>query len=66
MNWFDRWMFERIVWKQVKQGYDHDERIIEMYDTIRYACHDEFIEDSCITLNRNLTEWFNISKEKEI
>ena len=66
MNWFDRWMFERIVWKQVKQGYDHDERIIEMYDTIRYACHDEFTEDNCITLNSNLTEWFNISKEKEI
>jgi hypothetical protein len=66
MNWFDRWMFKRIIWKQVRQGYDHDVRIIELYDEIRCACHREFTEDNVMTLNSNLTDWFNASKEKDI
>lgn len=64
MSPFERWFMKRIIRKEVRQGYDHQERITEMYRMIRVACEDEFYEDNLITQNAYLREWHEASLRK--
>ena len=61
MTKLEEWFFKRIVKREVRQGFHHDARIIDLYRTIRDACETEFSEDNAVTLNSNLTEWFEAS-----
>jgi hypothetical protein len=58
MNKFERWFFNRILAKQVRQGYSHDLRIMELYSMIRRACDAEFTEDNVMTRDAHLRELF--------
>jgi hypothetical protein len=64
MNRFERWFMKRIIRREVRQGYDHQERITEMYRMIRVACENEFTEDNLITQNVYLREWHENSLRK--
>lgn len=66
MNKFERWIFRWLVRKHIWAGYGHQERIIWMYDQIRWETYDAFSEDSIRTTDSNLTELFNLSKQKDI
>lgn len=63
MNIFERWFLRRIIKRECRQGW-HDARIIDLYKEIRVACEKEFTEDNVVTLNSNLTEWFEASLRK--
>lgn len=58
MNSFEKWFLKRIFKKQVRQGFDHDKRIAELYAMIREASRNEFTEDNEITADDYLREWF--------
>ena len=58
MNIFERWFLKKVFRKQVVQGYDHDKKIMELYTMIREAVENEFTEDSKLTRDDYLTEWF--------
>lgn len=64
MTVFERWFLRRIIKKQVRQDYDHNEKITDIYREIRIACENEFYEDNLVTMNTNLTEWFEASLRK--
>jgi hypothetical protein len=64
MTVFERWFLRRIIKKQVRQDYDHNEKITDLYREIRIACENEFYEDNLVTMNTNLTEWFEASLRK--
>ena len=66
MNKFERWIMNRIIRKEVIQGFDHDERIINMYRMIRIACENEFTEDNVYTRNAYLRECHEASLEELI
>lgn len=61
MNKFEEWFLKRIIKREVRQDYDHANRITNLYKMIRVSCEEEFYEDNLITLNSNLTEWFEKS-----
>lgn len=64
MNKFEEWMMKRIIKREVRQDYDHDTKITNLYTMIREACENEFNEDNVPTLNYSLTEWFGNSLRK--
>lgn len=64
MSKFERWFLNRVFRKQVRQGFDHDKNITELYTMIREAAEQEFYEDNIPTLNHSLTEWFQNSLRK--
>lgn len=64
MNKFERWFLNRVFRTQVRQGFDHQERITELYRMIRVAAEQEFYEDNLVTQNSYLTEWFEKSLRK--
>lgn len=41
MTRLEEWFFKRIVKREVRQGFRHDARIIDLYRTIRDACESE-------------------------
>jgi hypothetical protein len=53
-----RWLFRRYVAAQVRQGYDHPQRITALYQEIAQAAEREFYEDNVMTLSTQLREWF--------
>lgn len=55
---------QRIIRREVQQGFDHADRITEMYRMIRVACEKEFYEDNLITQNSYLREWHENSLRK--
>lgn len=55
MNWFEKWMLNRIIAKQVIQG-DHLFNITNLYRTIYIAATQEFNEDNKTTLDLFLTD----------
>jgi len=61
MTKFERWFLNRVIRKQVRQGFDHQQNIVELYEMIRVAAENEFTEDNVATMNSNLTEWFEKS-----
>ena len=63
MTKFETWFLKRIIARAVRQG-DHKNRIVEIFKMIRAACEYEFYEDNTVTLNSNLTEWFEESLRK--
>ena len=65
MSPLDKWMFRRICRKQVRQGYDHPQRITEMYRMIYDAARDEFREDNDATAREYLTEWFEAALSQQ-
>lgn len=65
MNILERWFIQRIIQREVRQGYDHPQRITEMYRMIRKASEREFYEDNSVTLKHFLTERFNYSFEEK-
>lgn len=64
MTKFEQWFMTRTINKQVRQGYDHDQRITDLYRMIRVAVEQEFYEDNLVTQNSYLTEWFENSLRK--
>jgi len=64
MNIFERWFLRRIIRRECRQGYDHQEKITNLYREIRVACEQEFYEDNLTTQNSYLTEWFEKSLRK--
>ena len=64
MNKFEEWMMKRIIRREVRQGFDHPQKIIGLYKMIRVACENEFYEDNTVTMNSYLTEWFEKSLRK--
>jgi hypothetical protein len=61
MNKFEQWFMKRIIKREVRQDFDHDKKITDLYKLIRVACENEFYEDNTVTMNSNLTEWFEKS-----
>ena len=61
MNRFERWFLRRIIKREVRQSYDHNIRITDLYKEIRIACENEFTEDNVATMNHALREWFELS-----
>lgn len=61
MNKFEEWFVRRIIQREVRQNYDHPQKITNLYKMIRVACEDEFYEDNTATMNSNLQEWFDNS-----
>lgn len=66
MNKFERWFLSHIIRKQVRQGYDHPQRITEMYTMIRVAAEQEFTEDNMATINSCLSDWFMASLRRAL
>jgi hypothetical protein len=64
MNRFERWFMNRIIRREVRQGFDHHGQITELYRMIRMACENEFYEDNLVTQNSYLREWFENSLRK--
>ncbi len=64
MNVFERWFLKRVIARECIQGFDHPERITNLYKEIRIACENEFTEDNVPTLNHSLREWFENSLRK--
>jgi hypothetical protein len=64
MTKFERWFLTRVFRKQVRQGFDHPQRITELYTMIRVAAEQEFYEDNVTSQNSYLTEWFEKSLRK--
>lgn len=61
MNRFEEWFMNRIIQREVRQGFDHQRKITDLYKMIRVACEREFYEDNTVTMNSNLREWFEKS-----
>ena len=64
MNKFEEWFLRRVIRKEVRQGYDHAQKITNLYTMIRIAAEQEFTEDNMVTMNSYLTEWFEKSLRK--
>lgn len=64
MNKFEEWFLRRVIRKEVTQGYDHAQKITNLYTMIRVAAEQEFTEDNVVTMNSYLTEWFEKSLRK--
>ena len=64
MNKFEEWFLRRVIRKEVAQGYDHAQKIINLYTMIRVGVEQEFTEDNVVTMNSYLTEWFEKSLRK--
>lgn len=64
MNWFELWFLRRIIRRECRQGFDHREKIVNLYREIRVACEREFYEDNLATMNSYLTEWHEKSLRK--
>jgi len=64
MNKFEEWFLKRIIKREVRQGYDHAQKITNLYTMIRVAAEQEFTEDNVVTMNSYLTEWFEKSLRK--
>lgn len=64
MTKFEQWFLRRVIRKEVRQDYDHPQRITQLYTMIREASEQEFTEDNVPTLNHSLTEWFEASLRK--
>lgn len=60
MNFIEVWFFQRIIRKEVRQGF-HKQRIIKMYKTIANATKEEFTEDNKASLSSFLRECFDES-----
>ena len=61
MNKFEEWFLKRVYKREVRQGYDHPERIKNLYNMINDACRDEFYEDNLPTIRCALGDWFQDS-----
>lgn len=64
MTKFEEWFLRRVIRKEVRQGYDHAQKITNLYTMIRVAAEQEFAEDNVVTMNSYLTEWFEKSLRK--
>ena len=64
MTKFEEWFLRRVIRKEVRQGYDHAQKITNLYTMIRIAAEQEFTEDNMVTMNSYLTEWFEKSLRK--
>lgn len=58
MNQCEKFVMRRILKKEVRQGFDHNKRIEELYAMIREAAEAEFKEDNAATLNEFLFKCF--------
>lgn len=64
MTRFEQWYIKRILKREVRQGFDHQRNITNLYTLIREAAENEFYEDNIPTLNSALREWFEDSLRK--
>jgi hypothetical protein len=58
MTRFQKWMLKQIFRQEVRQGFDHDRRITNLYAMIREAARNEFTEDNEPTADSFLRECF--------
>lgn len=61
MNKFEEWFMNRIIGREVRQGFDHPKRIKNLYIMINNACKKEFYEDNLYTIRSELGDWFEDS-----
>lgn len=64
MNKFERWFLQKILRKQIAQGYCQTENIVELYSMIREATKKEFYEDNDVTISAYLQECFAESNKQ--
>lgn len=60
MNPFERWFIRRVFAKEVRQGYDHPEKITALYRMITDAVRTEFHEDNEPTIEEFCRERFEV------
>lgn len=56
MNWFERWIIERVLYRIVVQGPNHQQNVTGFYKLVADAARNEFTEDNKPTLDHFLTE----------
>lgn len=64
MTKLEQWILRRILRKEVRQDYDHDKKISNLYSMIREACAEEFTEDNEVTRDDYLRQWFERTQYK--
>jgi hypothetical protein len=65
MRKLEQYLLRSIFRNRVRQGYDHQRNIAELYAMIREAAEAEFTEDNVPTLNSLLSELFEQSLRPE-
>lgn len=65
MNRINQWLFRRIVAREVLQGFDHGNKITNLYREIRIAVTREFNEDNAPTLGFFLDDCYASAKHGE-
>lgn len=63
MNRFEKWLFERLARRMVRQGFDHQRNITALYRVVDEAATKEFYEDNRPTLHSFLRECHTSSLE---
>lgn len=63
MTRIELWIFKRILKSEIKQGYFHREKIINLYALIREAADNEFTEDTESELDDYCLNLFNRSQK---
>lgn len=58
MSRLELWFMRRILRAEVRQGYDHGDRIAGLYRLVSEACREEFTEDNEATLSAFLRGCF--------
>ena len=66
MTKLERWVMNRVIAREVIQGFNHDKRIENLYQMIRDACIKEFYEDNAMTMDKFLRERFEATTLCEI
>ena len=61
MTKLERWIFKKIIRKEIKQGPTHRQNLIKLYSLISDAAKEEFNEDNWETLSDFLIECFNVN-----
>jgi hypothetical protein len=63
MSKFELWFLKRVIAKEVRQNFDHAEKVKNLYSLIRRACEDEFYEDNPPTISSFLSDCFEQKQE---
>lgn len=66
MNKFEKWFLTRIIRRQVQQGFELEEKHIELYQMIRDAHRAEFYEDNAYTADDFLSKCFLSTQSQNI
>jgi hypothetical protein len=62
MTRIEKWLLQRIIRRNVRQGPDHLSNITGVYCMVQVACQDEFTEDNRFTIDAMLKECYERAK----